>query len=343
MDYALESTFDVKFTSRIFATGVPGTLAGSPVVEIYEDNGTTQITGAETLTVDFDSVTGLNNLRIVATAANGFEAGKSYSAVISVGTVSGVSVVGEVICNFSIQRAPVNWAEVTAPTTAVDLSGTDIQLCDTITTYTGNTVQTGDTYALANGSAGFVAIDTVVDAILVDTATTIPATITTAQSDLDIITGATGVNLLTATQASIDAIEADTNELQTDWADGGRLDLIQDIIAADTTTDIPALIATAQADLDTITGSDGATLATAQGNYAPAKVADILTTALTEAYAADGAAPTLTQAVMLILQHLSESSISDTTKTVKKLDGSTSAATFTLDDATTPTSITRAT
>ena len=301
MDYALESTFDVKFTSRIFATGVPGTLAGG-VVEIYEDNGTTQITAAETLTVDFDSVTGLNNLRIVATAANGFEAGKSYSAVISVGTVSGVSVVGEVVCNFTIQRAPVNWAEVTAPTTTVDLSGTDIQLCDTITTYTGNTVQTGDTYALANGSAGFVAIDTVVDAILVD-----------------------------------------TNELQTDWADGGRLDLIQDIIAVDTTTDIPALIATAQADLDTITGSDGVTLATAQGNYAPAKVADILTTALSEAYAADGAAPTLSEAVFLIMQHLSESSISGTTKTVKKLDGSTSAATFTLDDATTPTSITRAT
>jgi len=71
--------------------------------------------------------------------------------------------------------------------------------------------------------------------------------------------------------------------------------------------------------------------------------ADVLTTALTESYSADGAAPTLTQAVMLILQHLSESSISGTTKTVKKLDGSTTAATFTLDDATTPTSVTRAT
>ena len=35
----------------------------------------------------------------------------------------------------------------------------------------------------------------------------------------------------------------DTGELQTDWANGGRLDLILDIIAADTTTDIPALIA----------------------------------------------------------------------------------------------------
>ena len=50
-----------------------------------------------------------------------------------------------------------------------------------------------------------------VDAILTDTGTTIPNQITTAQNDLDIITGATGVNLLTATQASIDAIEVDTS------------------------------------------------------------------------------------------------------------------------------------
>lgn len=36
----------------------------------------------------------------------------------------------------------------------------------TVTTLTGHTAQTGDTYALANGAAGFVAIDTVVDSIL---------------------------------------------------------------------------------------------------------------------------------------------------------------------------------
>ena len=72
-------------------------------------------------------------------------------------------------------------------------------------------------------------------------------------------------------------------------------------------------------------------------------VADVLTSVLTESYATDGAAPTLTQAVMLILQHLSESSITGTTKTVKQLDGSTTAATFTLDDASSPSSITRST
>ena len=71
--------------------------------------------------------------------------------------------------------------------------------------------------------------------------------------------------------------------------------------------------------------------------------ADILTTQLTEAYAADGAAPTLTQALMLIQQMLGDFSISGTTMTVKGVDGATSKATFTLNDGTNPTSLTRAT
>lgn len=66
------------------------------------------------------------------------------------------------------------------------------------------------------------------------------------------------------------------------------------------------------------------------------------TTALTEAYNADGAAPTPAQALFMILQYLTEKAVSGTTLTVKKLDGSTTAATFTLSDATSPTSITRA-
>lgn len=39
----------------------------------------------------------------------------------------------------------------------------------TINAYTGDTPQTGDTYALANGVTGFTAIDTVVDAVKVQT------------------------------------------------------------------------------------------------------------------------------------------------------------------------------
>ena len=282
-DYKLEDSVYLLFTTRAFATGIPGVLSASTVA-VYEDVTATPIETAIAVTETLNSINGLNAVTIAALAASGYNAGGHYHVVIEAGTVDSVSVVGEVVGQFTIQANPVNWAKVTAPTTAVDLSATDIQLVDTVTTYTGNTLQTGDTYALANGAAGFVAIDTVVDAILVDTAeigtagagltnigtiatvttltghtaqtgdtyalangaagfvaidtvvdsilvdtgTTIPATITTAQADLDIITGISGVNLLTATQASIDAIEADTNELQTDWADGGRLDNLLD-------------------------------------------------------------------------------------------------------------------
>lgn len=69
----------------------------------------------------------------------------------------------------------------------------------------------------------------------------------------------------------------------------------------------------------------------------------VATTAVTESYATDGSAPTFTQALMLIQQILSELAVSGTTATVKKLDGSTTAATLTLNDGTNPTSITRAT
>ena len=74
-----------------------------------------------------------------------------------------------------------------------------------------------------------------------------------------------------------------------------------------------------------------------------AGVDDVLRTALVEAYAADGVAPTLSQLLFLLLAVMSEFSISGTTITAKKLDGATTAATYTLDSGVSPTSRTRAT
>ena len=73
-----------------------------------------------------------------------------------------------------------------------------------------------------------------------------------------------------------------------------------------------------------------------------ADIAAILTTAITESYAANGAAPTVAQALCMIQQMLGEFSISGTTLTVNKKDHSTAAATFTLNDGTSPTALTRA-
>jgi len=69
---------------------------------------------------------------------------------------------------------------------------------------------------------------------------------------------------------------------------------------------------------------------------------DITANAMVESYPADGSAPTIAQALMLTMQSVGEVSVSGTILTVKKLDGSTTAATYTLDSSSAPTSRTRA-
>ncbi len=195
--------------------------------------------------------------------------------------------------------AGIDWGNVENPSTAVDLSATDIQLCDTITTYTGNTVQTGDSFARlgapagASVSADVAAVKTDTAAVLVDTADMQPKLGTPAGADMSAD--------IAAVKAETALIVADTNELQTDWADAGRLDAILDNAAA------------------------------------------LMTTQLTEAYAADGTAFTPAEALFMIHSALTEFSISGTTITCKQLDGTTTAMTYTLDDGTNPTSRTRAT
>ena len=88
----------------------------------------------------------------------------------------------------------------------------------------------------------------------------------------------------------------------------------------------------------------GAIDAAALATDAAAEIAGaVLTTAMTESYRATNAAPTLAQAAFELIAHMGEASISGTTKTLKKTDGSTTAKTFTLNSATTPTSITETT
>jgi len=62
-----------------------------------------------------------------------------------------------------------------------------------------------------------------------------------------------------------------------------------------------------------------------------------------ENYGTDGQEATLSEILHLILAHVGEFELNGVTKTLKKLDGSTTAATCTLDSASTPTSITRTT
>jgi hypothetical protein len=74
-----------------------------------------------------------------------------------------------------------------------------------------------------------------------------------------------------------------------------------------------------------------------------AGIGAIYTTQLTEAYAALGVVPTAAQILFEIRGLQAEKAVASTTLTTHKIDGSTTAATYTLSDAVNPVSITRAT
>lgn len=106
-DYAEDlATLNFKFTTRdIQAAGSPpATLGGTPAVSVYKDNDATQSTAGITLTADFDSVTGLNNVLIDLSADAFYATGADYAVVITTGTVNSISVVGEVVGHFSIEN-----------------------------------------------------------------------------------------------------------------------------------------------------------------------------------------------------------------------------------------------
>ena len=319
-DITLGDTFYHFFTTRAFATGVPATLSGTPVLSVLEENNVTPITAGVSVQVDRASVVGLNQATIVATGANGFETGKSYGIYISTGTSGGTSVIGEVVGEFTIEKsaafirlgapagasvsadiaaieaqtddigvagagltalgdtrianldatvssrlaptvaartldvsaggeAGVDWANVGTQSTAVNLSATTVNLTNTVTTYTGNTVQTGDSFARLGLPAG------------------------------------------ASVSADIAAIEAQTDDI----------------------------------------GAAGAGLTA------------IWTTALTQSYATDGSTFTGAQALYMMWAFMAEKAIVGTTLTANQLDGTTAAMTFTLSDPTNPVSVTRAT
>lgn len=155
------------------------------------------------------------------------------------------------------------------------------------------------------------------DAIVSDT--------TSIESTLNLFVGTTQP----AQEAKIDGIKAVTDVIP----DSGAM----------TSIATAAALATVDGNVDAILVDTGTTIPASIAALNDISAADVLTTQMTESYAADGVAPTLAQSSFLVQQALTEFAIAGTTITIKQLDGSTTAATLTLDDGTSPTSATRAT
>ncbi len=102
---ALGDTFYAAVGSRAFATGVPEAIGGTPDISCIELDGTNAVIDTGATIAAHGSLTAVNILTIVATSANGYEAGKTYGVVVDTGTVDSVSVVGEVIYEFYVETA----------------------------------------------------------------------------------------------------------------------------------------------------------------------------------------------------------------------------------------------
>jgi hypothetical protein len=158
-DFAAGDTIDFMFTTFRPSTGAPFTLGGTPAVSVYKDNSTTQSTAGITLTASFDSVTGLNHVRITTSSDGTFYAdGSTFECVITTGTVDSVSVVGSCIGRFTLRdqaclypttagrkldvsatgEAGIDLANVGSPTTTLNLSGTTISTSQQITSVSGS-------------------------------------------------------------------------------------------------------------------------------------------------------------------------------------------------------------
>jgi len=275
-------------------------------------------------------------------------------------------------------EAGIDFANIGSPTTAVDLSGTTISTSQVVASVTGAVGSVTGAVGSVTGAVGSVTGN--VGGNVVGSVASVTARVT-ANTDQWNGVSVTGMPLPTASYAApLDAagtraavglasanLDTQLAALPTAAANasavwdsllsahttagtfGGRIPRSDSSnveikitgsgsghIAADVHELQPAVIeaqhfATGAIDANALATDAATEIATA-----------VYTGQMTESYRAAGVAPTLAQAMFELVAQVGDSFITDTTKTIRKIDGTT-AKTFTLDSATTPTSITEAT
>lgn len=378
---AVSSTIYIPFTTHAAsgAAVAPSTAIEAADVILYKNGSATQRTSQAgwTMTSPFDSITGLHMLAIDLsdnTDAGFYAAGSSYIAVLSPDeTVDSLAVV-RVIAEFDIGVMPANvtqWLGTAAATpTVAGVPEVDI-------THIGGTAVTAaagipevKVASLAAGAITAAAVATGAidaDALAADAVAEIAdgvwdedATGHQTQGSYGQAIGDPGANTKTiytmASYIGVDGAELTAIPWNAAW-DAEVQSEAQDAITASALATAAALdtvdnfLDTEIAAIKTVTDAIGATgtgLTAVPWNAAwdaevQSEVKDALDTAITDSVPADGAMPSVSQAAYMLVQLMTEKVISGTTLTVRKPDGSTTLMTITLNDATNPTSITRAT
>lgn len=252
-------------------------------IMVHKDGGLTQIaTDGATVVIDFDSITGNHLITIDTSAHADYSTGSEYAVRIE-GTTVDAGTINAWVGSFSIERAGGALALIKAG----NLSANVVQLG-------GVTQSATDLKDFAD--AGYdPGTNKVQGVVLVDTTTTNTDMVTEPPTVAQIADGVWD-------EPMAGHVTADTSGLvMNEWQDGGRLDLILDIIAADTTTDIPALIN----GLDDVTTAEVLT-----------QVNTALDTAISElGVAAPTATPTIRTGLMLLYMTLRNKTVVQTSGT----------------------------
>jgi len=265
-NYAEDAVVTIDF--NVFdSNNEPGALTGTLTesVEVYKTGTSTPHTAAYTPAV-LDSLTGTYRVAIDMSAHAFFETGKDYTAILTGAgiTASGTAVTNTILARWSCknQVADIPDGGITADTFASGLLSDDADIATAVGTELAGDFTAIPAAVWAVDASSSITIGSVKQTLV----TTIPGDIA-ALNDLDssAVTAACASALTTydpptRTEATSDKAEiltrlgtpagasvsadvaavkaetanivADTNELQTDWANGGRLDLILDTAAS---------------------------------------------------------------------------------------------------------------
>lgn len=290
-DYNLSTVLYTKFTT-VNGSGLPTTLSDAPTFGFYQDANVTLFTAGVTGTIDFNTTTGLNHLQLtVTTSATGIAAGSSYQLVVATGSVSGVTMKGYVVGEFSVlTRSPlrpttagrtllvnasgataIDWGAVSNPGTTVGLSATTLFVVSNANVSSISTIANANVTSISTVvNANVTSISTVVPANVTAYSTAIAANIT-AQS---IVINANVTSISTVVNANVTSISTVVNANVTSLSTGvsvsgvvnANVTSISTVVNANVTSVGASALTAIQSGLATPTNITAGTFTTLSGN-----------------------------------------------------------------------------
>lgn len=233
-----------------------------------------------------------------------------------------------------IDQITANILGDTLPANATQINGVATTSVTTINANQGTTQPLNFT---GTGASALVKSD------MIDIASAAVAT-GTAQIGVNVVSYASGQAPLQPTVAGRTLDISVAGNAGLDWANIDAPTTAQGLTG--TTISATQVVASVSGAVASVTGNVGGNVTGSIGSLGTTAKTDVstavLTTQMTESYASLHTVPTLAQVTFEMRALLAENSVGTTTVTTKKLDGATSAHTYTINSATAPTSITTA-